>query len=70
MDSNIITMTAPKPSFGMPVYGPALLESPRRGTTVSICATAPAVQAHVAGTADVRVKGAFLGDNAWRPPIC
>lgn len=67
MDSNITTMTALKPSFGMPVYGPALLESPRPGTTVSICATAP-VQAHVAVTTDVRT-GALLGDNAWRPPI-
>ena len=69
MDSNITTMTALKPSFGMPAYGPALLGSPRRGTTVSICATTPAVQAHVAGTAGVRLTDAFPGDNAWRPPI-
>lgn len=74
------TMTAPTPSFGMPVVA----ASPR---VAAVCAqqleTVVTPWSHVAGIAvmdavdavrgidldAVRVKGAFPGPTAWRPPI-
>jgi hypothetical protein len=74
------TMTASTPSFGMPVVA----ASPRvAAPCAQQLETAVTAWAHVAGTAvmgavdaargieldAVRVKGAFPGPTAWRPPI-
>ncbi len=74
------TMTASMPSFGMPVVA----ASPRvAASCVQQLETAVTSWAHVAGTAvmgavdavrgieldAIRVKGAFPGPTAWRPPI-
>jgi predicted protein tyrosine phosphatase len=75
------TMTASTPSFGMPV---AVATSPRSAAPCLQQVKSVATPwAHVAGIAvmdavaavrgieldAIRVKGAFPGPTAWRPPI-
>lgn len=75
------TMTASTPSFGMPVRVATL---PRAAAPCLLQVTSVATPwAHVTGTAvmdavdavrgieldAIRVKGAFPGPTAWRPPI-
>ena len=57
MENYTMTTTAWTPSFGMPISGRP-------------CALTRALGAGVAvqDAADVRVKGAFPGSPAWRPP--
>lgn len=68
MECTPLTLTAPKPSFGMPVDGPttavAFGDRPWAATALEQGAV------HVAGIADVRGTGAFPGDDAWSPPPC
>lgn len=73
------TMTASTPSFGMPVVA----ASPRVAASCAqqletVTAWAPVAGMTVMGAVDavrgieldaVRVKGAFPGPTAWRPPI-
>jgi hypothetical protein len=74
------TMTASTPSFGMPVVAASPRVAAPCAQQVEYVATP---WGHVAGIADmgavdvvrgidldaVRVKGAFPGPTAWRPPI-
>jgi hypothetical protein len=74
------TMTASTPSFGMPVVAASPRVAP---SCAQLRGTGAPTWGHVAGTAvkDVvdavrgieldatRVKGAFPGPTAWRPPI-
>jgi hypothetical protein len=74
------TMTASTPSFGMPVVAASPRVAAPCAQQVEYVATP---WGHVAGTAvmcdvdavrgidldAVRVKGAFPGPTAWRPPI-
>lgn len=69
MNKNMTSMTALKPSFGMPVYGATLATSACTGRVVSDRARqlgVIAVDAVVVTTA----QGAFPGTTAWRPPHC
>jgi hypothetical protein len=69
MISNIRTMTAQSPSFGVPAYGPTSVErvavSAATGAQVSTCA-----RVRLGGMALAAIKGDFPGTSAWRPPIC
>lgn len=68
MECTPLTVTAPKPSFGMPVYGPASDAAPAGLAWADV--SFERGSAHVAGIADVRGTGAFRGDDAWSPPPC
>jgi len=72
MECTPLTVTAPKPSFGMPVHGPtsavALGYLAWAGTAFQWGTVNAA--GLVAGIADVRGTGAFPGDDAWSPPPC
>jgi hypothetical protein len=69
MISNIHTMTAQSPSFGVSAYGPASLEvqavSAVAGVQVSTCA-----RVRLGGMALATTKDDFPGTSAWRPPTC
>lgn len=76
MFSTTTQMAAQIPSsFGMPVYGPALVTIPG----IDVCAVAAATTAvsvvrerkatAVAG-ATGHAWGTFAGTTAWRPPTC
>ena len=63
------TMTAIKPSFGMPVYGATLATSACSGSVITERVRqlgGIATDATVVATA----QGAFPGTTAWRPPSC
>ena len=67
--NSTLTMTAQRPSFGMPTYGPTL------GARVAVPASAVASVStcarirHIGGLG-LAAKGDFPGTRAWRPPSC
>jgi hypothetical protein len=62
MENSMITTTAWTPSFGMPTTGHPCAYTRALGADV------PAAQGRTV-VAIARVKGAFPGSPAWRPPI-
>lgn len=69
MITNIHTMTAQSPSFGMPAYGPAL------GAFIAVPASAVAsvstcARVRLNGDMGGATTGDFPGTRAWRPPSC
>ncbi|MBA3783888.1 MAG: hypothetical protein H0X12_18825 [Nocardioides sp.] len=69
MIKNIYTMTALKPSFGMPVHGATFATPACSGSVITERVRqlgGVATDATVVATA----QGSFPGTTAWRPPSC
>jgi hypothetical protein len=67
--TNILSMTAQRPTFGMPTYGPSFaartaVPAPAFAS-VSTCVRVR----HIDGMG-LAAKGDFTGNPAWRPPTC
>jgi hypothetical protein len=67
--TNTLTMTAQRPTFGMPTYGPSFaarsaVPAPAFAS-VSTC-----VRVRHIGDMALAAKGDFPGNPAWRPPTC
>ncbi len=69
MNQHMTTMTAQKPSFGMPAYGATLATLACSGSVVTERVR------HLGGIATgatvvATAQGTFPGTTAWRPPSC
>jgi hypothetical protein len=67
--NSILTMTAQRPTSGMPTYGPSF--AARIAVPASaFAAVSTCVRVRHIGDMDLAAKGDFPGTRAWRPPTC